>query len=255
MINYDVIEAVALITLDRPDALNTLNLNMKRSLRAAVERARDDSAVRAVLLTGNGRAFCAGQDLREHSENLARGRGLFGTVRNHYNPIALALATMAKPVIAYVNGVAAGAGAALAFACDLRVGSESAKFSMAFGAIGLAPDSGASWTLPRLVGPARAREMLLLGDEISAEKALELGLLTAIGSLSEARELVVRLAHGPTEAYVATKRALDFGATHTLAETLDEEADLQDRCVATEDHQNAVRAFLNKEKQPRFHGR
>jgi 2-(1,2-epoxy-1,2-dihydrophenyl)acetyl-CoA isomerase len=254
LINYDVAEALAVITLDRPDAMNALNIKMKRALRAAVERARDDSAVRAVLLTGAGRAFCAGQDLREHADNLAQGRGLAGTVRDHYNPIVLALATMAKPVIAYVNGVAAGAGASLAFACDLRVGSEEAKFAMAFGSIGLAPDSGASWTLPRLVGPARARELLLLGDQVSADKALELGLLTAIGTRDDARELAVRLAHGPTAAYVATKQALDFAATHPLADSLALEAELQDRCAATADHKNAVKAFLGKER-PRFHGR
>lgn len=255
---YDVAEAVATITLNRPESMNSLTTALKEDLHAALRRAADDAAVRAVLLTGAGRGFCAGQDLREHADHLDRGLGLADTVRRHYHPITLAITSMGKPVVAAVNGVAAGAGAALAFACDFRVAADNARFVMAFTGIGLVPDSGASWTLQRLVGPARARELLLLDDVVDAARALELGLVTRVVPadevLSAARELAVRLARGPTVAYGATKRALDFAASHTLAEALELEAVLQDQCAATADHVGAVKAFLNKER-PRFKGR
>ncbi|MBX6383638.1 MAG: enoyl-CoA hydratase/isomerase family protein [Microbispora sp.] len=255
---YDVDEAVATITLNRPDAMNSLTLAMKTDLLAAVRRAADDASVRAVLVTGAGRAFCAGQDLREHAANLEGGLGLAGTVRAHYNPIISAIATMGKPVVAAVNGVAAGAGASLAFACDFRVAADGARFSMAFTGIGLAPDSGASWTLQRLVGPARAREMLLLGDVVDAPRALELGLVSRVVPAdrlaSAARELAVRLAQGPTKAYAATKAALDYAASRSLAEALEREAELQEECVTTADHVAATKAFLGKQR-PHFEGR
>lgn len=258
MIRYDMSDAVATVTLDRPESMNSLTAEVKAALLAAVGRAAADPEVRAVLLTGSGRAFCAGQDLREHAANLAAGRGLADTVREHYNPIVELIATMPKPVVAAVNGVAAGAGAALAFACDLRVASDKAKFALAFAGIGLAPDSGASWTLQRLVGRGRATELLLLGEPLDAAAALDLGLVTRVVPADDlpktAHELAVRLAAGPTTAYAATKRALAHSATHSLADSLALEADLQDACVATEDHQDATRAFLAKER-PVFRGR
>jgi 2-(1,2-epoxy-1,2-dihydrophenyl)acetyl-CoA isomerase len=258
LIRYDVTDAVATITLDRPDAMNSLTAEVKAALLDALRRAAADPEVRAVLLTGSGRAFCAGQDLREHADNLEAGRGLADTVRAHYNPIVELITTMAKPVVAAVNGVAAGAGASLAFACDLRVASDKAKFAMAFAGVGLAPDSGASWTLARLVGLGRATELLLLGEPLGAARALELGVVTRVvpaeDVLKTAHELAVRLAAGPTRAFAATKRALAYAATHSLPETLAVEADLQDECVATQDHLDATRAFLVKEP-PTFHGR
>lgn len=258
MIRYDVTEAVATLTIDRPDAMNSLTAEVKTALLEALRRAADDPEVRAVLLTGSGRAFCAGQDLREHADNLEAGRGLADTVRAHYNPIVELIATMDKPVVAAVNGVAAGAGASLAFACDLRIASEKAKFALAFSGIGLAPDSGASWTLQRLVGFGRAAELLLLGEPVDAARALELGLVTRVVPADEllttARDLAVRLAHGPTRAFGATKRALAHAATHSLAESLAMEADLQDECAATADHREATASFLAKER-PVFHGR
>ncbi|MEV0998416.1 enoyl-CoA hydratase-related protein [Nonomuraea sp. NPDC050202] len=251
MIRYDLADAVATITLDRPDAMNSLTVEVKRALLDALRRAAGDRGVRAVLLTGSGRAFCAGQDLREHAANLEAGRGLAGTVREHYNPIVELIATMPKPVVAAVNGVAAGAGASLAFACDLRVASDRAKFALAFAGIGLAPDSGASWTLQRLVGAGRAAELMLLGEPLDATRALELGLVTRVvpagDVLKAAHELAVRLASGPTLAYAATKRALAYAATHALPDALAMEADMQDSCAATSDHLNATRAFLAKE--------
>ncbi|GII56970.1 enoyl-CoA hydratase [Planotetraspora thailandica] len=257
-VDYDVDEAVATITLNRPDAMNSLTAAMKDSLLATLREAAADDAVRAVLLTGAGRAFCAGQDLREHAGNLERGLGLAGTVRGHYNPIVRTITSMDKPVVAGVNGVAAGAGASLAFACDFRIASDKAKFAMAFAGIGLAPDSGASWTLQRLAGPARARELLLLGDTVDAARALEIGLVTRVVPDADmpaaALELARRLAQGPTRAYAATRRALDFAAANTLSDTLELEADLQDACAATADHAAATKAFLNREK-PSFEGR
>ncbi|MET9336929.1 enoyl-CoA hydratase-related protein [Nonomuraea sp. NPDC003804] len=258
MIRYEVADAVATVTLDRPDAMNSLTAELKAALLEALREAAASGAVRAVLITGAGRAFCAGQDLREHADNLAAGRGLADTVREHYNPLVEVITGMAKPVVAAVNGVAAGAGASLAYACDLRVASERAKFAMAFTGIGLAPDSGASWTLQRLVGQGRAAELLLLGEPLDAARALELGLVARVVPddelLKTAHELAVRLAAGPTKAFAATKRALAFAATHTLGESLALEADLQDELAATEDHQGATRAFLAKQR-PTFTGR
>ncbi|WP_149263427.1 enoyl-CoA hydratase-related protein [Actinomadura sp. K4S16] len=255
---FDVTDGVGTITLNRPDGMNSLTVEMKESLRAAVVRAAADPAVRAVILTGAGRAFCAGQDLREHGDNLAAGRGLDGTVRDHYNPIVLAIAGMRKPVVAAVNGVAAGAGASLAFACDLVVASDKARFATAFTGIGLAPDSGMSWTLQRLVGRAKAAELLLLGEPVKAQDALEMGLVTRVVPADELApasvELARRLASGPTVAYGAVKAALDHAATHDLASALEREAELQDECEKTSDHHNATEAFLKKQ-QPVFEGR
>ncbi|GAA3823105.1 enoyl-CoA hydratase-related protein [Sphaerisporangium flaviroseum] len=255
---YAVEDGVATITLNRPDAMNALTISMKAALLEALERAREDAQARVVVLTGAGRGFCAGQDLREHADNLEAGVGLDNTVRAHYNPIVSTIAAMGKPVVAVVNGIAAGAGASLAFACDFRIAAEGAKFAMAFGAIGLAPDSGASWTLPRLVGPARARELLMLGEPVGAQRALEIGMVNSVvpgdDLAASARELAARLAQGPTVAYGAIKQALDFSAAHPLEDSLEMEADLQDACAKSEDHHNATRAFLAKER-PVFHGR
>ncbi|WP_336208105.1 enoyl-CoA hydratase-related protein [Nonomuraea sp. LPB2021202275-12-8] len=258
MIRYEVTGAVATITLDRPEAMNSLTAEVKTALLEALRQAAGDQQVRAVLLTGSGRAFCAGQDLREHADNLEAGRGLANTVREHYNPIVELITTMDKPVVAAVNGVAAGAGASLAFACDLRVASEKAKFALAFAGIGLAPDSGASWTLQRLVGLGRATELMLLGEPVDAPRALELGLVTRVvpadDVLKTAGELAERLAQGPTRAFAATKRALAHAATSSLPDALAVEADLQDECAATADHLAATTSFLAKER-PTFGGR
>ncbi|GAB3487706.1 enoyl-CoA hydratase-related protein [Nocardiopsis coralliicola] len=256
-VSYDLSEGVATITLERPDAMNSLNGGAKDALLAAVERAKSDPSARAVLLTGSGRAFSAGQDLKEHGANLSEGRGLDDTVRRHYNPIVLGLAQMPKPVVAAVNGVAAGAGAGLAFACDLRIASEKASFLMAFANVGLGSDTGASWTLPRLIGHARAAEMLLLAEPVTAARALEIGLVNRVVPAdelaAEARALAVRLANGPTVAYAAIKAELAFGQALDLSRALDMEAGLQDQCVDTVDHKNATLAFLEK-RTPEFEG-
>ncbi|MFL6239534.1 MAG: enoyl-CoA hydratase/isomerase family protein [Actinomycetes bacterium] len=256
---YDVADAVATVTLNRPEAMNSLNTETKEALRDAVLRAADDPGVRAVILAGNGRAFCVGQDLKEHIDNLQGDpQAVWDTVPEHYNPIALALATMPKPVVAAVNGVAAGAGASFAFACDFRVVAETAGFNLAFTAVGLAADSGASWTLPRLVGYARATDLLMRPTTIKAPDALALGLATEVvpaeAVLTRARELATELAAGPTVAFATVKASLAYAATHDVAESLAFEHEMQNRAGSTEDHLAAVTAFVAKEK-PVFKGR
>lgn len=253
---YGTTGAVAVISLNRPKAMNALTVEMKESLLAALRRAAADP-VRAVIVTGNGRGFCAGQDLIEHAEKLAGDGTALDTVRAHYNPIVLEIMTMPKPVIAAVNGVAAGAGAALAFACDFRVAARKASFVMSFSLVGLGPDSGVSWTLQRLVGVARATELLMLAEPMPADRAYELSLVTSVASDGEfsetALDLARRLADGPTAAYAAIKEALLYSATHGLPESLEEEAELQNRLGKTADHRAATDAFTHK-KRPRYQG-
>lgn len=265
-VRYEVAGGVATVTLDRPNAMNALDVATKEELVGALQRAADDDAVRAVVLTGSGRAFCVGQDLREHAALLQQARSgdsgtafqLDDTVRDHYNPIVLLLSTMDKPVVAAVNGVAAGAGAAFAFACDVRLVAASAGFNLAFSAIGLSCDSGSSWSLPRLVGLARAKDLLFFPRTVGADEALSLGLATRVVPDDElpaaAAELAARLASGPTRSYAAIRRALLFSQTHDLAESLAHEAELMGSTGRSEDHAAAVQSFLAKE-QPTFHGR
>ncbi|KWX04960.1 enoyl-CoA hydratase [Carbonactinospora thermoautotrophica] len=259
VLRYEVADNVATVTMHRPEAMNALDLELKVALRDTLRQAADDPRVRAVVLTGAGRAFCVGQDLRQHAEKLVEDpKSCWTTVREHYNPIVLALATMPKPVIAAVNGVAAGAGAAFAFACDFRVVADTAGFNLAFSAVGLSADSGASWTLPRLVGHAKATELLMLPHTVPAAQAAELGLVTKLVPadqvLPEAQALARSLAAGPTVAYAAIKQSLVYSAAHDLEESLAFEDEMQTRAGLTEDHRGAVDAFLRKEK-PSFQGR
>jgi 2-(1,2-epoxy-1,2-dihydrophenyl)acetyl-CoA isomerase len=251
-------DAVATITLNRPRARNALTAGMKDALLAALGQAAADPAVRAVVLTGAGEAFCAGQDLREHADVLASDGEPTGTVRRHYNPIITTVMTMPKPVIAAVNGSAAGAGASLALACDFRIAAQRASLLMAFARVGLGADSGASWTLQRLAGPARAAELLLLAEPLDAERARAAGLFTEVVPDDEAgpraAELARRLAGGPTAAYAGIKAQLLYSATHGLAESLENEARVQSELGATADHRAATFAFINREK-PVFQGR
>jgi 2-(1,2-epoxy-1,2-dihydrophenyl)acetyl-CoA isomerase len=256
---YDLTDSVATVTLNRPDAMNALDTELKTALRDMLTQVAEDPAVRAVVLTGSGRAFCVGQDLAEHAHNLdADPAAVWSTVPEHYTPIAATLATMPKPVVAAVNGAAAGAGAAFAFACDFRVAADSAKLTMAFSAVGLSADSGSSWSLPRLVGLAKAKELLLLPSTIGAEQALDLGLVTEVVPADEvagrARALAVRLAAGPTVAYGAIRRSLAFSAGHGLDESLAVEQQMMELTGSTADHRGAVAAFLAKQ-QPTFEGR
>lgn len=258
-VRYEVDDAVGVVTLARPEAMNSLDTGTKVALREAVAEAAGDDAVRAVVLTGAGRAFSVGQDLKEHAQALESGAaGLADTVREHYNPTVRMLATMPKPVIAAVNGVAAGAGASYAFSCDLRIVADTAGFNLAFAAIGLSCDTGSSWTLPRLVGWAKARELLLLPRTVPADEALALGLATEVVPADEvmprAMEVARHLAGGPTLAYAALRRVLAESATHTFDESLEYEASMMQSTGETTDHREAVRAFLDK-RVPVFHGR
>ncbi|WP_435745962.1 enoyl-CoA hydratase/isomerase family protein [Nocardioides sp. SYSU DS0663] len=256
----DVSEGVATITLNRPGAMNSLDIATKVLLREVVQQVAADPAARAVVLTGTGRAFCTGQDLKEHVELLENdgSDALFSTVDEHYNPIVTALAGMAKPVLAAVNGVAAGAGASLAFACDLRLVADSAGFNLAFANVGLSCDTGASYTLPQLVGRAKALELLYLPRTIRADEALALGLATSVHPADElegaAQELAARLAAGPTVALGAIRRSVSYAADHTFEEATAFESSMMQLTGATADHSAAVRAFVAKEK-PVFEGR
>ncbi|HEY2167931.1 MAG TPA: enoyl-CoA hydratase-related protein [Jatrophihabitantaceae bacterium] len=250
--------AVMTITLNRPEAMNALSVELKLALRSALDDAAADPTVRALVLTGSGRGFCVGQDLREHVGLLEAGDvAPLNTVTEHYNPVIRALVGMPKPVIAAVNGMAAGAGAGLSFACDFRIAANTAGFLLAFANVGLTLDSGVSWTLPRLIGTARATALALLAEPVTADAALEMGLVNAVVEperlLPAAHELAQRLAAGPTVAYAAIKESLAFAATSTLAEALDKEAQLQTRCGATDDHRNSTAAFVAKQK-PVFAG-
>ena len=255
-LRVEVEGAVATLTLDRPEALNALTVPVKVALREALESIAVDRDVRAVILTGAGRAFCAGQDLAERDEPDAAP--LEVEVRERYNPIIRALRSMGQPVIAAVNGVAAGAGASLAFACDLRIASEEARFVLAFGRIGLVPDSGATWFLPRLVGPAKAAELALVGDPVDAAEALRLGLVSKVVPgdqlMSETRALAERLAAGAPLALALTKGALQRSMTIDLEEALEGEAKLQGIAGASADHAEGLAAFREK-RPPRFSGR
>jgi 2-(1,2-epoxy-1,2-dihydrophenyl)acetyl-CoA isomerase len=251
-------EGVATVTLNRPESMNSLSVTLKEALVTELDAIARDESVRAVVLTGNGRGFCVGQDLREHIAMLESGNPApLSTVEQHYNPIVTSLVTMPKPVIAAVNGMAAGAGAGLAFACDFRFISTKAGFLIAFANVGLSLDSGVSWTLPRLIGSARATALCLLAEPITADAALEMGLVNALLEpdhlLAAARQLAVKLAAGPTAAYAAIRESLAFAATSTLAEALGKEAELQGAMGATEDHRNATAAFVAKQ-QPVFVG-
>ncbi|MFC8721296.1 enoyl-CoA hydratase-related protein [Kitasatospora sp. NPDC057198] len=255
--------ALAVLTIDRPDAMNALDTATKVALRDAVAAVAADPDVRAVLLTGAGaKAFCVGQDLKEHVGLLQRqretGEGALRTVAEHYNPLVRALAGMRKPTVAAVNGIAAGAGASLAFACDFRILADTAGFNTSFAGVALTADSGASWTLPRLVGHARATELLMLPRTVRADEALTLGLATRVVPAAElaatAREFALALASGPTVAYGAIKESLAYAASHSLDELLDKEDELQTRAGDSADHRIAVDAFLAKQK-PDFTGR
>ena len=256
----EVADGVATVTFNRPEAMNSLDVATKEALLDAVRSVADDPAVRCVVLTGTGRAFCVGQDLKEHIEILHSDSSdaLFRTVDEHYNPIVTTLTEMAKPVIAAVNGVAAGAGASLAFACDLRIVADSAGFNLAFANVALSCDTGSSFTLQRLVGKAKAIELLYFPRTVAADEALSLGLATQVVPVGELTEVVTdlakRLAAGPTVALGAMRLALTFAADHTFMESIEFESTQMTRTGQTADHAAAVDAFLAKQK-PAFEGR
>jgi 2-(1,2-epoxy-1,2-dihydrophenyl)acetyl-CoA isomerase len=249
---------VLTVTLSRPDQANSLTTAAKEKLLATLTEAAGDDEVRAVVLTGSGRAFCAGQDLAEHAAALeADPAHAFDTVGLHYSPIVTCLATMPKPAIAAVNGTCAGAGIGFALACDLRVAATGVRFAPAFTGIGLTADSGLSATLARAVGWSRAMRLLMLGEVIDADEALRIGLVHEVVAgedlAGHVSELAGRLAAGPTKAFAALKEAFWRAAASDLDAVLAMEGELQHRLAATADHKAAVQAFLEK-RRPEFSG-
>jgi 2-(1,2-epoxy-1,2-dihydrophenyl)acetyl-CoA isomerase len=243
---------VQTVTLNRPERLNAFNPEMHRLLREALAQAEDDDAVRAVLLTGAGRGFCAGQDLSERDVGGDAAIDLSVTIESLYNPLVRRMRALPKPIVCAVNGVAAGAGANVALACDIVLAARSASFIQAFARIGLVPDSGGTWFLPRLAGRARALGLALLGEKLPAEDAERWGLIWKTVDddklMAEAGALARGLATGPTRAYGLIKRALDASETSTLDAQLDLERDLQRKAGLTADYREGVAAFMQKRK-------
>jgi len=251
------IGGVSKITLNRPEVLNSFNAQMARELRGAMDDARADKSIRAVLLTGEGRAFCAGQDLSEVPAPTDAVIDLGATVRGTYNQVIKCIRKLERPVICAVNGVAAGAGANLAIACDIVLASENASFIQSFAKVGLIPDSGGTFFLPRIVGLPRATALMMTADKIDAHRAFEIGMvyrLCAAETLQEeAMALATQLAAMPTRGLGLTKRALNASLTNDLDAQLDLEADLQTEAGRTHDFAEGVRSFLEKRK-PNFTG-
>jgi 2-(1,2-epoxy-1,2-dihydrophenyl)acetyl-CoA isomerase len=244
-------EGVLTLVLNRPDKMNAFNVALHEALAAAVRRASTDEECRVVLMTGAGKGFCAGQDLADRAITFEGGRPDLGeSIEKRYNPLVRALRALPKPVVCAVNGVAAGAGANVALACDIVLAARSARFLQAFARIGLLPDSGGTWVLPRLVGEARARALMMLADPIGAEQAEAWGMIwRAVDDdqlMGVAREIAMRLASGPTHAYGLMKRAFLASSSHSLDAQLDLERDLQREAGEADEYIEGVRAFLEK---------
>mgnify|MGYP000220996259 CR=1 FL=1 len=248
-------DGVLTLTLNRPDALNSFTVEMKEGLLAALKDAARNKEVRVVILTGAGRAFSAGQDLKERAGPDVNDLGT--ELRDRYNPIILAMRRLEKPIIGAINGVAAGAGMSVAMACDIVIASDKASFMEAFGRVGLVPDTGSSWFLPRLVGPARAAEMIFTADSVDAATATQIGLVNRVvpadSLMNEARALAGRLATAAPIALALAKRALNRALTSNLEDALEFEAQLQSIAGRSADHQEGVAAFVEK-RPPDFKG-
>ena len=251
---FDLNDNLAVVTLNRPDKLNSTTRNMHAELRAAFDEI-EASGARAVMITGAGRAFCAGQDLADLRMD---GPGeILELLEQNFNPLVARIRNLPMPVVCAVNGVAAGAGANLALACDIVLAARSASFLQAFARIGLIPDAGGTWTLPRQVGEARAKGMAMLADPLPAEKALEWGLIWQVCDdddlMDDATRIARRLSKQPTKAFSLIKQAINASSTHGLDAHLAVEAKLQAEAAASHDYNEGVTAFLEKRK-PVFKG-
>ena len=257
-IEYEVDGGVAVLKLNRPDALNSFTAEMHGEVREVLASAAEDKAVRAVLITGNGRGFCAGQDLNDRAVSPGESMPDLGdSVENYYNPLIRRITTMEKPVICAVNGVAAGAGANIALACDIVIAARSASFIESFSKLGLIPDSGGTWHLPRLVGMARAKGLAMLGPKVPAEQALAWGMIWEVvddeALMETALGLARQMATQPTRGFAFTKQAFAASAANSLDQQLDLERDLMRAAGRTHDYQEGVKAFLEK-RQPDSRG-
>jgi 2-(1,2-epoxy-1,2-dihydrophenyl)acetyl-CoA isomerase len=258
-IQFDLSDGIARLTLNRPDRLNSFNVQMHDEVRQVLTQVREDSECRVLVLTGAGRGFCAGQDLGDRAVAPgATAPDLGESIELRYKPLVLSLRNLPKPVIAAVNGVAAGAGANIALACDLVIAAKSANFIQSFSKLGLVPDSGGTWSLPRLVGPARAIGLTFLGDKLSAEQAAAWGLIWRcvedVDLASTVDQLARQLAAAPTRGLARTKEAIYSSGSHTLEQQLDIERDLQRELGRSADYAEGVAAFTEK-RAPRFTGR
>ena len=255
-IHYELQENVALITLNRPERRNAMNLALNRDLLAAFEEAAGDEAVRAVVVTGAGKGFCAGADLAVF-QPMPTPEQVYEIILSNYQPMMRTIMEMKKPVVAAVNGVAAGAGASLALACDLRVMADDASLMMAFSNIALVPDAGACWFLARLVGYSRAYEIAIEGQRVPAERCLEWGLtnrvVPAADLLAEALGWAKRLAKRPTLTLGLTKHAMQYALLNDLSATIEYEARLQKQTIPSHDFMEGVMAFVQK-REPNFKG-
>jgi 2-(1,2-epoxy-1,2-dihydrophenyl)acetyl-CoA isomerase len=248
---------VAYVTLNRPDVFNSFNREMALSLQSILDDCEHNNEVRSIVITGNGKAFCAGQDLKEVT-SPELNPGFKKILEEHYNPIITRIRAINKPIIAAVNGVAAGAGANIALSCDLVVASNKASFIQAFSKIGLIPDSGGSFFLPRLIGFQKAAALMMLGDKVTAEEAEELGMIFKVISSEsfneEVEKLAVKLANMPTKALGLIKELLNKSITNTLEQQLELEGKLQIKAALSEDYTEGVNAFMEKRK-PIFKGK